>query len=129
MRVVEIEWDCHAATDLVAFDHTAVDGVVSINVALPACARFDFFTNRFNQEVASRRLSRSNALSYELPEVTPIKPTKWWPWRPNLFHLGRRITVHVRPNGPARFVIGHGAPSGIAWFDTLESKAADRSGQ
>ena len=67
------------------------------------------------------------AISYELPEATPIKPTEWW--RPILFHLGRRITVHVRPNGPARFVVEHGGPNGIAWFDTLEPESRSRSGQ
>ena len=51
-------------------------------------------------------------MSYELPEVDPTKGPD-----PSLF-LGRRMTVHVRPNGPARFIIEHGRPDGIAWFDT-----------
>ena len=60
VRVVEIEWDCHAAQDLVAFDHSAADGIVNITVTLPACAKFHFFTNRFNDEVARGRLYRSD---------------------------------------------------------------------
>ena len=121
VRVVEIEWGCRAATDLVAFDHSAAEGVVTVTITLPDCAEFYFATKRFTDEIASRSLCRRGAISYELPEATPIKPT-WW--RSNRFYLGRRITVHVRPNGPARFVVEHGAPNGIAWFDTLESERA-----
>jgi hypothetical protein len=49
-------------------------------------------------------------MSYEFPEASPIiQPYQL---------VGRRMTVYVHPNGPARFIIPHGGPSGIAWFDT-----------
>jgi hypothetical protein len=49
-------------------------------------------------------------MTYELPEADPKQSQ-------SSFFLGRRMTVHVRPNGPARFIIEHGGPDGIAWFD------------
>ena len=113
VRVVEIDWNCREASDLVAFDHSTADGVVSMTVTLPTCANFHFYTNRFNNDIANGRLYRNDTMSYELPEAHPIKPEVVEP----SFYLGRRMTVHVRPNGPARFVIEHGGPNGIAWFE------------
>jgi hypothetical protein len=112
IRVAEIAWECRNASDLVAFDHTAANGVVSMNVTLPACANFYFATDRFNNGLANGRLYRNDAMNYELPDADPPKgPSPY-------FFLGRKITVHVRPNGPARFIIEHGGPNGVAWFDT-----------
>jgi hypothetical protein len=70
VRIIEIEWNCRETSDLVAFDHSTADGVVSMTVTLPTCANFLFFTNRFN--IANGRLYR-NEMSYELPEAYPIK--------------------------------------------------------
>jgi hypothetical protein len=111
IRVVEIAWACGNASDLVAFDHSATVGVVSMTLTLPRCANLYFGSERFNNGLTNGHLYRNEAMSYELPEADPIK----WP-PPNLF-LGRRMTVHVRPKGPARFIIEHGGPNGIAWFD------------
>jgi hypothetical protein len=111
IRVVEIAWNCGDASDLITFDHTTANGVVSISVTLPSCANFYFETDRFNSELASGRLYR-NAMSYELPQVERRKGPQ-----PYLF-LGREMTVHIRPTGSARFIIEHGGPDGIAWFDT-----------
>jgi hypothetical protein len=113
IRVAEIdEWKCHGANVLVAFNHSTADGVVSMNFTLPSCANFYFGTYRFNNALTNGRLYRNAAISYELPEADPIMR----PW-PYLF-LGQSITVHIRPNGPARFIIEHGGPDRIAWFDT-----------
>jgi hypothetical protein len=49
-------------------------------------------------------------MTYELPEADPKRSQR-------AFFLGRTITVHVRPNGLARFIIEHGGLNGIAWFD------------
>jgi hypothetical protein len=110
IRVVEIAWNCGDASDLVAFDHTTANGVVSMSVTLPTCAKFYFETDRFNSELASGRLNRK-VMSYELPQVERSKGSQPY------FFLGRRMTVHIRPSGPARFIIDHGGPDGIAWFD------------
>jgi hypothetical protein len=112
VRVAEINFRCRDASDFVDFDHRTADGVVSVTLTAPACANFSFFTNRFNSYIANGRLYRNNAMSYELPEVDPTQGP-----HPSLF-LGRRMTVHFRPNGPVRFIIEHGRPNGIAWFDT-----------
>jgi hypothetical protein len=112
IRVAEIHWECSGASDLVAFDHTAADGVVSVNVTLPACASLGFGSDRFNDNITDGRLYRNDAMNYELPEADPTR------WPPPYFFLGRKMTVHVRPKGPARFIIEHGGPNGIAWFDT-----------
>ena len=74
VRVVEIDWNCREASDLVAFDHSTADGVVSMTVTLPTCANFQFYTDRFNNDIANGRLYRNDTMSYELPEAYPIKP-------------------------------------------------------
>jgi hypothetical protein len=112
VRVIDIDWNCREASDLVAFDHSTADGVVSMTVTLPTCANFHLY--RLSR-IVNGRLYRNDSMSYELPEAHPIKPTE--SWEPT-FYLGRRMIVHVRPNGPARFVIEYGGPNGIAWFDT-----------
>jgi hypothetical protein len=94
----------------VTFDHSIADGVVKLTVTLPACANFHFNAPIGDKALANGRLYRNNAVSYELPEVQPAKGSQRF--------LGRRMTAYIRPNGPARFIIQHGGPSGIAWFDT-----------
>jgi hypothetical protein len=111
VRVAEIEEKCGNARDFVAFDHSIADGVVSMTITLPDCANFYFRTDRFNSNLSRGRLYRNEWMSYELPEADPFNGRQW------LF-LGRRMTVHVRPNGPARFIIERSGPNGIAWFDT-----------
>jgi len=114
VRVVDINWKCDQSSDLVVFDHSVTDGVVNLTATLPACADFGFFNSGIEENaLVNGRLYRNDAISYELPEAHPIKPTPWT----NLY-LGRKMTVHVRPNGHARFIIEHGSPGGIAWFDT-----------
>jgi hypothetical protein len=108
VHIIDMSWSCTESDNLVAFDHSITDGVVKLTVSLPACAYFSFFNTHVGEKAfAHGRLYRNNAISYELPEVGPIKGL-----------LGRRMTVHVRPSGPARFIIQHGGPNGIAWFDT-----------
>jgi hypothetical protein len=108
VRVGEISWNCPEKSTLVGFDYRVADGVVRMDVTLPRCATF-YFQNPI--EIANGRTHRNDAMSYELPEAHPLKTSKWW-------DFGRRMTVHVRPSGPARFIIEHGAPDGIGWFDT-----------
>jgi hypothetical protein len=106
VHIVDIDWDCRESNNRVAFDHTIADDIVKLTVTLPACANFYFYAPG-DKVVANSRLYRNNAISYEL-----LEPAKG----PHRF-LGRRVTAYVRPNGPARFIIEHGGPSGIAWFD------------
>ena len=56
MRVIEIEWNCSEASDLVTFDHSTAGNVVSITVALPTCSNLRFYTDRFNNDIANGRL-------------------------------------------------------------------------
>jgi hypothetical protein len=112
VRIIDIDWTCGESNNLVASDHSIADGVVKLTVTLPACANFVFYVSG-DKAFANGRLYRNSAMSYELPEVEPTKQ----PFLKRRF-LGRRMTVHVRPNGPARFIIQHGGPSGVAWFDT-----------
>jgi hypothetical protein len=110
VRLGEIAWNCPETSDFVRFNHEIADGVVSTTITLPNCANFYFDTSD-PFEIPNGRLHRSDAMSYELPDAHPRETSKWW-------YLGRRMTVHVRPNGPARFVIEHGGSNGMAWFDT-----------
>lgn len=114
VRLSEIDWNCPPDSDRVRFDHSISDGVVSLRMTLPSCANFFFDMDRNFEsrriEIADGRVHRNDELTYELPEA--YSRPKWW------WNVGRRMIVHVRPNGPARFVIEHGGPNGIAWFDT-----------
>jgi hypothetical protein len=107
VRVAEINWNCPATTDLVGFDYQVTDRLVNMAVILPTCANF-YFANRIRVE--DGRIHRNEAISYEVPESQPLE-NAWW-------DVGRRMIVHVHPDGPARFVVEHGGPDGIAWFDT-----------
>jgi hypothetical protein len=109
VRIIDIIWNCGESNNLVAFDHSIADGVVELTVTLPACAHFGFLAHIGVKAFSNRHLYRNATMSYELPEAYPKQK---WP-----FELGQ-ITAHVRPSGPARFIIQHGGPSGIAWFDT-----------
>jgi hypothetical protein len=108
VRVVDINWQCEESSDLVAFDYSTADGIVGLTVTLPDCANFRFDSADFGDtRLANGRLYRNPAMNYELPEAS--EPP---------YYLGRKMIVHVRPNGPARFIIEHGGPNGISWFDT-----------
>jgi hypothetical protein len=110
VRIIGLDWDCGESNKLIAFDHSMADGVVKLTVTLPACANFVFSAHIGDTALANGRLYRNATMSYELPEAHPKQ--EW------LFEVGRRITVYVRPSGPARFIIQHGGPNGITWFDT-----------
>ena len=110
VRIIDIDWNCAGPNNLVAFDHSITDGVVNLTAMLPACANFIFLAHIGDEALANGQLYRNATMSYELPEASPKQ--KW------SFEVGRRITVYVRPSGPARFIIQHGGPNGIAWFDT-----------
>ena len=92
-----------------------LDGVVNLNVTLPSCAYFVFWARVGNKSLANGHVYRNPTMSYELPEAYAITP---YTWREPSFEFGRRMTVRIRPNGPARFIIDHGGSNGIAWFDT-----------
>jgi hypothetical protein len=114
VRIIDIKWNCGGSNNLVAFDHSVTDGAVKLTVILPACANFLFSQARIGDKaLANDRLYRSATINYELPEARPIVPD----WQESPFDVGRRMTVYVRPTGPARFIIQHGGPAGIAWFD------------
>ena len=118
VRVVDIDWNCGESNHVVAFDHRTVDGVIDMSVTLPACASFriSFGASQLDgTALATGHLFRSDTMSYEITEAYSIKHNKVW--GPALY-LGRKLIIHIRPNGPARFVIEHGRPNGIAWFDT-----------
>jgi hypothetical protein len=114
VRVVDIDWKCGESSDVVAFDHNIANDVVNLTVTLPDCANFRFLGAPFaGTMLANGRLYRNDSMSYELPEAYPIRSSS-----PELpFYLGRRITVHVSPHRPARFIIDRGRPNGITWFD------------
>jgi hypothetical protein len=107
IQLLNIGWNCGESNNLVAFDHSIADEVVKLTVTLPACANVVVPSIG---SFANGHLYRNATISYELPN-SHITPN----WSDD---VGRRMTVYVRPNGPARFIIEHGGPSGIAWFDT-----------
>ena len=117
VRLVDIHWPCEGGEPFVAVDHDSVDGVVTLSAMLPDCASFFFnLAGPGSALLVDGRLRRSDSISYELPEAYPID--RKGPYEPAL-ELGPRIIVHIRPRGPARFIIEGGGPDGgLAWFDT-----------
>jgi hypothetical protein len=107
VRIIGVMNSCKS-NNFVSFNHSMADGVVKLAVTLPACAIF-VSAARNGNAFANGRLYRNATMSYELPEAYPMPG--------GIFEFGRTITVHVRPSGPARFIIQHGGPNGVAWFD------------
>ena len=116
VRVIDVDWDCKRADDRIVFDHSTRDGVVSLSAALPDCAQFLFEAAILDSRLlVDGRLDRSESITYELPEARPLQHREI---RSQIFDLGRRVTAHIRPRGPARFIIEHaGADGGLVWFD------------
>jgi hypothetical protein len=110
VRIIDVSWNCGKSSNFIPFDHSMADGVVKLTVTLPLCASFYFSARIGDKAFANGLLYRNATMSYELPEAYPTQKSS--------FEVGRRITIHVRPSGPARFIIQHGGPNGIAWFDT-----------
>jgi hypothetical protein len=90
--------------------------MVTLRAALPDCA--DFFFDMAGASVSrtseNGHLQRSKTIDYELPESHVIAHKG--PVSPAL-ELGHRFTAHIRPSGPARFVI-QGPNGAITTFDT-----------
>jgi hypothetical protein len=114
VRVVDVEWSCTNSSNSVTFQHSTSNGVVTMTITLPACAAF-FFASNYPLEPISGHLYRNDSMTYELPDAQPINLKDWH--LKGTTYLGRQLTLHVRPKGPARFIIQHGGPNGIAWFD------------
>lgn len=116
VHVVTMNWECGGSEDRVAFDHDTADGLVTLSAALPYCASFEFaYAAVDSSALVEHRIRRNDSMTYELPEAHSVERRS--PIDPAL-ELGRRIIVHIRPRGAARFIIEHGgADGGPAWFD------------
>jgi len=117
VRVVDILWYCDRTQENGAFDHRSAGGVVIIGAMLPDCARFDFTYSRIGPDrLVDSRIRRSDSISYELPDAQwAVRASSGEP----RFEPGRRMIVHIRPEGPARFIVQERGPDGgITWFDT-----------
>jgi hypothetical protein len=117
IRIADVEWNCSDAAEHVVFDHDSIGGVVTLDAAVPKCGRFFFAVPQIGASALVDGQIRRNAwFSYELPEARleeRAEPTDL------SLEPGRRVIVHVRTRGPARFIIERGrADGGIAWFDT-----------
>jgi len=116
IRVVDLHWYCPAGQAFGGFEHEFAAGTATLRATLPDCA--DFFFDMAGAS-ASRiaedgHLRRSATMDYELPEAHVIAHKG--PVSPAL-EPGHRFTAHIRPSGPARFIIQ--GPSGeITTFDT-----------
>ena len=117
VRVVDMAWACADPKDHVAVDHEALGGAVRVRARLPDCASFEFSNaGAVDGALSGTRIFRNDRVAYELPELRRI--VTLGSHRPVL-ELGHEMTVHIRPRGPARFIVEHGAPDGgLAWFDT-----------
>lgn len=94
----------------------AAIGVMTARKALrvsPATAALLFWNAGIDAGmIVQGRPRRSNAVAYDLPDATSgniglnAAPD-----------FGRRMTVHIRPRGPARFIIEDRGPRNLIWFD------------
>jgi hypothetical protein len=114
LRIADIDWYRCGSNDFVASHYHITDGIVNLTITLPACATFafDYSSLRLDEApLTNGYFYRNEMMSYEFPEaaltVTSGQESS----------LGRRMIVHVRPNGPARFIIQHGEPNGLVRFD------------
>jgi hypothetical protein len=118
VRVIDTDWDCGTG-ERIDFTHRETGGMVTLNATLPSCAQFQFEGAILDsRQLIGGTLQRSPAITYELPDARPIENRAP---RSQIFDLGRRMTVSIRPKGPARFIIEPSGPDGdLVWFDTLE---------
>ena len=116
VRVIDLSWYCGNRPERVALSHDIRDGEVIIRASLPDCARFEFLSSTVDgTALHDGHLRRSPSIEYELPEAHPIYHTG--PLPPTL-EPGRLMVVHIRPHGPARFLIDDPSPEhGLTWFD------------
>jgi hypothetical protein len=116
IRAADISWGC-SQPETVAVAHSNMNGEATVEAILPDCARFFFFDSAIAaQAVKDGRLRRNDEMAYDLPDARPVVgPDGMTP----VLAPGRHIILHVRPSGPARFIVEHGAlDGGLAWFDT-----------
>ena len=116
IRLADISWNCSVPSDIADYAHREAGGTVTVDLTLPSCARFFFFYAPIDTAALDRGVLRRGAtIDYELPEARPLATADGT--RPTL-ELGQRMTVRIRPDGPARIIIEHGrAEGGLAWFD------------
>src|SRR5262249_20237414 len=116
VRVIDLSWYCGDKPETFALSHDIRDREVVIRASLPDCARFEFLSSTVDGTALHQgRLRRSPSIDYELPEAHPIYHTG--PLPPTL-EPGRQVVVHIRPDGPARFLIDDpSSQRGLTWFD------------
>ena len=115
IRITDISWNCGGETERLTYDRIAAEGEVEIRVTLPDCARFFFaFSGIDGAALVDGRILRNESVTYDVPEAEAIAREGL----PPALEIGHRMIVHIRPRGPARFIIERGPPErGIAWFD------------
>ena len=117
IRLAEMEWNCGDGKGFASLRHEMEDGTVTLAATLPDCAGFFLSVSGIDASaLVDGRLSRGPSIVYDMPNARPSESVG--PWRP-IFEPPQRLTVHIRLQGRARFLIEHGArDGGLAWFDT-----------
>ena len=115
IHVADTSWSstCQGKNETIALVHENLSGEVTIRAVLPDCAALLFWNAGIDSGMIVRgELRRSDSIVYELPDATSgnigvnAAPD-----------FGRRMTVHIRPRGPARFIIEDRGPGNLIWFD------------
>lgn len=115
IHVADTSWSstCQGQQDAIALAHENLDGVVTIRAVLPDCAALLFWNAGIDSGmIAHGQLRRGDSIVYDLPDATGgnigsnAAPD-----------FGRRMTMHIRPRGPARFIIEDRGPGNLTWFD------------
>jgi hypothetical protein len=115
VRIADISWSCSDEKEKIAFDRSATEGAVDLDVRLPDCARFFFaFSGIDARQLAGGHIRRNDSITYDLPGAHAI--ARGGSLTPTL-EIGHRMIVHIRPRDPARFIVEHPLDGGIAWFD------------
>jgi hypothetical protein len=110
VRVIGINSECPGSENFVGFHDELADDVVTLDVALPECARFVNLPRPVGVAIKVGELRRSASISYYFPEarVNPDSP---------IVEIGRRMVVRIKHGGPIRMIIEHAKDDGFAWFD------------
>jgi hypothetical protein len=119
VRIIDTTWNstCRGKHQVIAFDHAISGDEVVIHATVPECATLLFWNARSDRtRISDGRLYRSETVSYEFPDARAASATSD---ATSAIDLGHRVTVHIRPRGPARFIIGDSGPdAAVTWFDT-----------
>src|SRR5262249_4136985 len=79
VHLIDVDWNCEAEGDRVAFDYTLANSVVTVSASLPECATFEFgYAEVGRAALSGTRIRRDESVEYEIPEIQPVERNHPW---------------------------------------------------